>query len=122
MEEFAARYPSGIIVLNVLEGRGALPPSDARERIARDMKHHEQFTRALVLIYEGKGFLAASARAIIVGLQTLSRQKAPMKVCASVEEAASWLSGQLRGGTREQLVAAVAEVRQMENRDKLDGM
>src|SRR5262249_241936 len=116
LQALAAKHPDGIVMLNVLEGTGATPSAEVRQRIARDMKHYENVTRAIAVVYEAKGFLAATVRAIVTGLQAMSRQRAPLKVFATVADACLWLShsGFLRSDSNE-IVAAVQEVRSTES-------
>jgi serine/threonine protein kinase len=112
LDAFAARHAAGIVVLNVLEGEGALPTEDAREKIAFDMKRRESVTRAIAFVYEGEGFLAARARSVIGGIVMASRRKAA-KTFATAGGAVAWLSESraLKAVRPEILLAVVEEVR-----------
>jgi hypothetical protein len=74
------------------------------------MKAHERFTKQMLLVYEGAGFGAAAVRAVVIGLQLLSRQVVDTKTVATVSEAARWLES--RSGVRaSELEAAVDIIR-----------
>lgn len=118
MERFAARHPQGISLVMIVEPHCDMPDGATRDLIAKDMKRHESFTRHATMIYEGSGFKAATIRSIMVGLQMLSRQAAPTKVCATVAEGAHWLA-EMRSG---KLDAARLEARIAELRRASDGV
>lgn len=97
MERLAARHRRGLSLMFAMEEHCRMPDSPAREALARDVKRHEAFTRHMVMVFEGEGFRAAAFRSVLAGMQMLSRQKAPMKVVATVEQGAQWLAEQRIG-------------------------
>jgi hypothetical protein len=113
LNPFAARHPAGVAIIVVIEEGLAMPEGPVRERMARDMKRHEGFTRSMALVFEGQGFMAALVRSAVAGIHLLSRQTVPVKVCGTVDEAAWWtakvgLSAPVQAA---ELVSAVAEAR-----------
>ena len=89
LNAFASRHQNGIAMLVVVEPGTGMPEAAVRARMARDMKRHESFTRAMALVYEAEGFMAATVRAVVAGLQVLSRQGRPgAHVRDEVEQAA----------------------------------
>lgn len=110
LERFAAKRPGGIAMFVVIESTCGLPDGETRDRMARDMKAHEHFTKQMLLVYEGTGFGAAAIRSVVVGLQMLSRQAVDTKTVATPAEAARWLES--RSGVRaSELEAAVDVIR-----------
>lgn len=113
LETFGQSRPDGLVMLVIVNAANDLPDAATREAMARGMKRHETFTRAMALVYEGDGFRAAAVRSVFVGLQMLSRQALPTKVFAAVDEAATWLVRQRSGApmTSAEVISAVALVR-----------
>jgi len=64
-----------------------------REAIAGVIRGGGATVRAMASLYEGAGFGAATLRAVVTGLNLLSRTSTPVKVFATMEAAAAWLSG-----------------------------
>lgn len=124
IETFGQRRPEGLVMLVIVNAANELPDAATREAMARDMKRHESFTRAMALVYEGDGFRAAAVRSVFVGLQMLSRQALPTKVFAAVDEAAAWLVRQRSGPamTAPEIVTAVDLVRRMPARERISGV
>jgi hypothetical protein len=92
LRRFAAGHSGGVSMIVVIEPGCTMPDTEARERMSRDMKRHETFTRHMVLVYEGEGFRAAAVRSVVAGMQLLSRQVVPTTTVATVTQGASWLA------------------------------
>jgi hypothetical protein len=110
MERFARRFnPNPITLLFVMEPNCAMPDGAAREVLTKDVKRHDSFTRHMVLAFEGQGFKAAAFRSVLAGMQMVARQKAPMKVVATLQQAAAWLELQPPGQVSARHVVAAFE-------------
>jgi hypothetical protein len=89
--------PNGISVITVMEPSSFEKPLGATERaeaaaIARDC---EASTLAAAYVFEGEGFRAAMARAVVSGIMLLTRAKHPNKVFSNIPAGLEWLGPQL---------------------------
>jgi hypothetical protein len=82
------RYPEGVGVCHVVESDAIPPTAAARKLIAEVLrlpilKHYSA-------THEGAGFKAASIRAVVAGIHTLSRASCEHSVHSSFSRAAEW--------------------------------
>jgi serine/threonine protein kinase len=112
LDAFAAKQPAGIVMIAVLEGERAIPTEETRKLLAHDMKMRERYTRAIAFVYEGEGFVAASARSVASGIVLASGRKGA-RTFASTTEAVAWLSQMrmLKGTPPQELLDVIEKVR-----------
>ncbi len=112
LDAFAAPQPAGIVLVNLLEGEGAIPTDEARSMIANDIRERDRYTRAIAFVYEGEGFLAARARSITAGIVLASGRKGARSF-ASTTDAVTWLAQtrMLKGAQPQELLAIIEKVR-----------
>jgi hypothetical protein len=79
--------------LNLVEPRSVRDAPDEvfRRESARLQKAAEAYTRGVAWIVPSNGFVGAAARAVLGGIQMLSRTRSPQKIFAVPEEGADWL-------------------------------
>ncbi|MGH7437938.1 MAG: hypothetical protein ACRENE_19840 [Polyangiaceae bacterium] len=110
-DEHAARSPSGVLLLTVVEEQAPMPDSEARAGLGRLLKNGAGRTRRSAVVYEGAGFRAATVRSVVTGITALSKPPFPHKIFATVEQAAGFLvEGELTT-TRSQITTVVTDVR-----------
>jgi hypothetical protein len=68
------------------------PPADARDVLNRSRKDLAGHVAGAAVVMASRGFLAATLRAILAGLNRLQGGKSPSEVFASLEEACRWLA------------------------------
>jgi hypothetical protein len=78
-------------MLMVVAERAALPSPSVRARMSRHMHRTHDEVRASALVYEGDGFRAAAIRAVVTGLNLVTKTAYPHKVFGSVLSAADWM-------------------------------
>jgi serine/threonine-protein kinase len=112
VDAFVARQPAGVVMINVLEGEGAIPTDAARATIAHDMKMRERYTRAIAFVYEGEGFVAARARSVAAGIVLASGRKGA-RTFATTTEAVAWLAQlrMLKAAPPQELLAVIERLR-----------
>lgn len=86
---WAARQPGGAAFLIVLPRRQGPPDAATRDAMARAMAHPAPDLGGIATLLEAEGFIAASARAIMMRLHRGAGRTAP-KVVRSIDEAAAW--------------------------------
>jgi hypothetical protein len=86
--ELAIAHPGGVASLQVL-GREITPPDAAARREFVEFLHLVQVKHSSV-VYEEKGFKAASIRAVISSAHALARPNFPHGVHSRLSEAARW--------------------------------
>lgn len=86
-----------IFALTVVGPRAAMLISGEARREAEKLALAGRETLiGLAQVVEGEGFIAATARAVISGVQLAVRSPYPTKVFGSVEEARPWMEERLR--------------------------
>ena len=92
-EAIFAKHPDGVISIAVISTK-ALPrlTDEARKRTEIATKQMAGKLRTNVQIVEGDGFVGASVRAILSGLNLFNPSRG--RIFASVPEAAAWLEAQ----------------------------
>lgn len=80
----------GLRLLIVVEPGAAMPPREARGKIADFMTDYRASIRATALAFEGEGFRAASIRAVVTGLNLLTHHPFPYGVFSTIPEALNW--------------------------------
>lgn len=113
LQTLAERYPEGLGVCHIVEA-DALPPTAAARKLIAEvqglpMVKHYSVTQ------EGAGFKAASIRAVVAGIHSLSRAGCEHSVHSSFARAAEWHARQQaalgRHETATQLNAAFEALR-----------
>jgi hypothetical protein len=89
--EHAARYPSGVYLLTIVERDAPMPPTEQREAVAVFLRSGSGRTRMSAVVIEGTGFRAAAVRSVVTGLAMLVRLPYPHEIFGSLEQAAKWL-------------------------------
>ncbi|HZS40192.1 MAG TPA: hypothetical protein VFF06_25350 [Polyangia bacterium] len=95
LKALAARQPSGIALLNIVEPSAPAPPSEVRGALARILTEFGHELKCSAVVHEGSGFRAAAVRGVVTGLTLLARQPFPHKVFATVDEASAWMTDTL---------------------------
>jgi hypothetical protein len=99
----AEKHPEGVASLQLL-GRDITPPDAAARREFVEFLHLDHVKHSSV-VYEEKGFKAASIRAVVSSAHALARPKFPHSVHSRLSEAARWhAEAQLTLGRRESAV------------------
>lgn len=75
------------------------PDDDFRARAAKTMREREEKLAGFAYLVIGEGFKASVVRAVIAGINVLSRPGHPQKVFSEPEAAFLWLAEQLPPGT-----------------------
>ena len=85
------RHPDGFPTLTwILPEAGFSMDTDARQAAATVTKEFNASILAMATLIEGEGFQAATVRAIIAGLDLMSRASAPKKTFADLHAAVAW--------------------------------
>jgi hypothetical protein len=97
--ELRLRYPGGVHALTVIEEGAPLPGPELRRELTAVL---ERSTRTVLsaVVYEGKGFRAASVRGVVTGLAALRRLPYPQKIFESVADAARWFDAMAKTKSR----------------------
>jgi len=91
-DTFAATKGRELANIAIVEANGKMPEPAAREALAAFLASARDKTVISALVFEGRGFVAASIRGVVVGLTLIARQPYPHRVFSSVDEAASWFA------------------------------
>jgi hypothetical protein len=86
--KLAEKHPEGVASLQLL-GREITPPDAAARREFVEFLHLDHVKHSSV-VYEEKGFKAASIRAVVSSAHALARPKFPHSVHSRLSEAARW--------------------------------
>lgn len=85
------RYPDGFPTLTwVLPGAGLSMDGESRKVAAEITNEYEPSIRAQATLIEGTGFQGAAVRAIVSGIDLMTRSRAPKKVFGEVRPAVDW--------------------------------
>lgn len=76
-----------------------MPDDDFRALAAKSIRERNDRIAAFAYVIIGEGFLASMTRAVITGINVLSRPKHAMKVFSEPLEAAEWLATQMPDGS-----------------------
>jgi hypothetical protein len=89
--------PKGVSGITVMEPSSfdRMMGAAEREEASSMAKEFNDRTLAGTYIFEGEGFRAAMARAVVSGILLVSRARYPHKVFPSVEDGLSWLGSKL---------------------------
>ena len=93
MDELAYKLERGSSV-HVLYNRPELPEKRVREEMQRVTQDYADRTIASVLVLNGEGFWASAMRGLATSLHFLGSKRTHFKfrVCATLEQAATWLA------------------------------
>ena len=111
-QQLVDRSPGGIAVLTVLLDGSFHVGAEEREEAERIARRFAPTTRAHAYVIEGSGFRTAATRAIIAGIQLITRSGHPVKIFSAVADGVSWLvpqAGQAIDAAR--VTGLVAEAR-----------
>lgn len=109
-------HPHGFPTLTwVLPEAGLKMEHDAREAASTVTQEFDRSIRAQATIIEGSGFQAATVRAIVTGLDAMSRSASPKKTFAELTPAVEWCAVRRPEGSPTfavaEHVAALSQVR-----------
>ena len=90
----AAKHPSGVGVMQVVETEATPPDSETRKAFSDFLKLTA--IKHFSVTHEGTGFKAASVRAIVSGVHALARPSFEHAVHSTVADASRWAAGQNR--------------------------
>jgi hypothetical protein len=116
LNAMARRHPRGFPTLTwILPEAGFKMDGDARKAAADITREHEAKIMAQATLIEGSGFQSAAVRAIIAGVDLMSRSKYVKKVFSELPEAVAWCIPHRPAlgarGASEQIAAAILGVR-----------
>lgn len=101
-------------LLQVAETGAAVPSTAVREAISALLKAHTDSLLASAVVFEGEGFRAAGARAVVSGIALVSRLRYPHEIFATVSAALAWIDQrQPQPGSyrRDELERAIEQLR-----------
>ena len=107
-DQLAQRHPQGIGVMHIVEAT-ALPPDAPTRRLFADGVRHGA-VRHYSVVHIGRGFKAASIRAVVAGSFALARPSASHAVHSNINEAAAWHALQQRRLGRDEAAEQIARV------------
>lgn len=104
--------PKGFPTLTwVLPSAGLSMDAAARKAAAEVTDAYAQWNIARATLIEGKGFQAATVRAIVSGIDMVSRATSPSKVFAHLDETVAWCIAHRSTGAVDRATSADAIVR-----------
>ena len=106
-----ATFDRRIVAVTIVSpGATLILGGDARTEAEAMVHAGSTFTLGLAQVVEGQGFAAATARAVLTGIQLATRAGYPMKVFGSLGDATEWVAELLRkaGHDRDATEVAVA--------------
>lgn len=106
----ARQHRDGVAYLNII-ARRLPPPDDATRKVFLAWMQERMNMRGTAMVVEPTGFAGAAARSVFTGLVMLAQPVEPMKVVASVDEAAAWIVPMVRGVTEARVRSADAWMR-----------
>ena len=89
LDDHRAQAPGPVADLVIIDQRVGIPDDVIRQRLSRKTRERDPKTMGSVIVYEGTGFFAASVRSVITAIKIAARIRTPMRVVASVSEAAA---------------------------------
>lgn len=101
--EQVAQFPQGLSTVHVMTHLAQPPTPEARRGFAEIGERFQSSVISVSLVIEREGFWGSAMRSAVTGVQLLmGRADYPMKVHASVDEAAAWMPTQhaTRSGVR----------------------
>lgn len=113
--EFGGTRGRNTLLLSIA-GSAEPPSAEARSAMVESLKSFGPIVAASALVFEGKGFTAATLRTAVSVMTSLASPPFPHKVFGTVADAAKWLAGNQpkEGGpiAPEALVESVTQARQ----------
>jgi hypothetical protein len=105
--------PGALSFLNMIVRGTPVPGEDVRAEFQKMIRQGPGALRCTAIVAEGGGFHGSAVRAVVTGITMVVRPKFPMKVHASVAEAAAWIAAQAgpAGATAAEISAAVDAMR-----------
>lgn len=104
-------FPGGTALLTYIFHRLEMPPAEVRQLGAQMLREVAPLIRCSATVVEGDGFMASTARAVLSGIQLLSRTPCPSKLFSTVDDAATWIATYDESLSVEGLVEAAARLR-----------
>lgn len=116
LETMLRRAPEGFPSLTwILPQAGFSMDADAREAAAEVTRAFDRSLLAQATVIEGTGFQAAAVRAVVTGLDVMSRTTGPKKTFATLEPAVAWCLARrpesVRATSPAEVIAAIAAAR-----------
>ena len=91
LSDYAAPYPKGLSLLQIIEDNASAPSPVARKSLAKMHDLHARTIRRSAVVYTKPGFAGATARAIITGVAMLNPPRFKHEHFATVSKALQWL-------------------------------
>lgn len=86
-----ARHPTGISSLHLILHSEGMPDGAARAALNKLTDVHAPHLACVATLVQGSGFWASAMRGLLTSLHFLVRRPFKARICASLEEMASWL-------------------------------
>lgn len=93
--ERSARYPDGIVLLQVIEETAIAPSGVARRALARMHSTHAGSIRRSALVFTKRGFAGAGVRAVMTAVTMIHPPAFQHELFASVRDAIPWIERDL---------------------------
>ncbi len=110
MDELVDELRTPISVVIIIDSKARAPDDASRNLIRATVTSHSAQIDALVYVIEGTGFGAAAMRSAISLIALAARYPFSQKTFSTIDEAAPWLVRRDSKRTRQQRVAAEAEL------------
>jgi hypothetical protein len=107
--DVAARFPHGYVSLAVLPGLSRPLDAEVRDSALALTASSPPELRAVAMVIDGRGFLAATTRSLATGIVLLTRPRWPVKIFPGVEPAAAWLASWVERAARPSAPRRIAE-------------
>lgn len=86
-----ASFPRGVSGVQLVTHAAGMPTAGARNALAAQGRKWAKETAAVAVVIEHTGFFGSAMRSVVTGIQLLAKAEFPIRVFASLQEAADWL-------------------------------
>lgn len=117
-----ARNNKGVVnLLNVVRPGSPMPDEAARHALIQVFRYiaDQGASAQSAVVFEGSGAAASIIRSVVTGLSLVSKTMLPIKVFATVEDAATWLQPKLTALSNCDASQVNAVIAEMDRRHKL---
>jgi hypothetical protein len=91
LDEVVRKRPGEVAFVCVIESTSEPPDDDIRRESSQMITRHGAKLKGVACIIEGDGFRAAITRSVLSGIVLFIRNKAPIKMFATVAHASEWV-------------------------------
>jgi hypothetical protein len=112
LDEMVRQKPGEIAFVLVIEKSSEPPEEDVRRDSAAMISRHGANLKGVACVIEGGGFRSSITRSVLSGIVLFSRNKAPIKMFATVAEASAWVDSIVPIGSPQRFTREVEELRQ----------